>query len=411
MSLVNRHNVNREDVGVETFQGEYASQGRIIDDWQRLDGWPPEYKMVFIAAILSGSDIPKIMEYTLRGDEFNKKRILDGGHRCRAIHEFKTGEFGVNLLDGNCYWWEHDESRVRSNSRGQNRQLPREYKELFNDYKLSVTTYLNITDSEARVKFNELNHCSPMAVQEVINSWCSVLIDYMRKEWSHFIDDPDNCEYKNLQKMFCLKKGGIAKLMHMKVIVALFSIINRRNESDEYAYCEPGNALRYVKANHNDKETFTTQFSENEVETVEWPKFTASLKKYYTVMDLLNAKCLEMHTVGPSASFTLVNHSEALTYFGYINNHMGEINDENIMTLIDFQEKCLLYRTKSKQLESKLQVVKEPEVFESLQFEFDELKTNVGESAINWLDTFRTNGSGPSNLLKRKNILDKVFDN
>ena len=408
MSLVTHHDVVREDVEIQTFEGEYACDDRTIDKWQRLDGWTFEFKMVFIRAILCGSDIPKIMEYTLLGDPMNKKRILDGGHRCRAIHEFKRGDFGVDLLDGNCYWWEHDESRVRENGRGQNRQLPQEHKQSFDSYKLSVTTYLNITDSEARVKFNELNHCSPMAVQEVINSWCSNLIDFMRSEWAHFINDPNNCEYKDLQRMFCLKNGGIAKLMHMKVITGLFSIIHRSGETDEYSYCEPGAALRYVKANFGEL-TFTTQFTLTDIQNVEWPKFTDALKKYYMTMDRLNAKCVSLHTNGPMAQFKLVNHSEALSYFGYINNHMGTIGEPELAMFIDFHEKCQLYRKESTKIDKKLNVVKDPESFTQLQLEYSELEESVGESPIKWLSSFKTNGSGPNNLLKRRVILDTVF--
>ena len=43
------------------------------------------YKADFISSIINGDDVPKIMEYTLLGDELQKKRILDGGHRTRCI--------------------------------------------------------------------------------------------------------------------------------------------------------------------------------------------------------------------------------------------------------------------------------------------------------------------------------------
>ena len=401
MSLVTRHNVYREDVDIETFESEYVSGERIIDPWQRLDGWCPSFKMFFIYAILCGSDVPKIMEYTLLGDPLNKKRILDGGHRCRAIHEFKASEFGVVLQDNNCYWWDHDETRVRKQSQGQNRQLPQEYKDMFNSYSLSCTTYLCITDKEARVKFNELNNCSPMKTHEVINSHCSQLIDFMRKEWSHFILDPENHEHKHIQKMFCLKPASLSDLKHMKTITGLFSIIHRKGEADEYGYCQPGDALRYVRANNSDKEPFSTQFSVEEM-TVVWPKFTDGLEKYYDTMERIN-----FHSA--NHQFKLANHSEALSYFGYINNHMGVISEEDIEIFIRFHGRCELYRSQEKVIAKKLKIVKDSEQFAQLQHDMDSLKENVGEPTIDWLTTTNNNGSGIANLGKRKKILDTIF--
>jgi len=402
MSLVSQHRVVREDVNIEKFEAEYVSGDRIIDPWQRLDGWPPIYKMLFIYAILCGSDIPKIMEYTLLGDPLNKKRILDGGHRCRAIHEFKASKFGVVLLDNNCYWWDHDETRVRKKGQGQNRQLPQEYKDKFNEYELSCTTYLDITDEDARVKFNELNNCSPMKVHEVINSHCSQLIDFLRKEWSGFIGSPSNHEFKHIQKMFCLTPSSMSDLKHMKIITGLFSIIHRKGEADEYSYCQPGDALRYVRANNDENEPFSTQFSEEEM-TVVWPKFTDGVGKYCDTMDRIANKC-------ETQQFKLANHSEALSFFGYINNHMGVISDADINKFIDFHGRCEKYRIEEKVIAKKLNHVKDGELFTQLKTDMDTLIEAVGQSTIDWLATTNNNGSGQSNLRKRKNILDSLFD-
>jgi len=401
MSLITQHNLIREDVEIETFESEYVSGERVIDPWQRLDGWSLSFKMLFIKAILCGSDIPKIMEYTLLGDPLSRKRILDGGHRCRAIHEFKASEFGVVLSDNNCYWWDHDETRVRKKGQGQNRKLPQEYKDMFNSYNLSCTTYLEITDKDARVKFNELNNCSPMKIHEVINSHCSQLIDFMRKEWSSFIGSPGNHEFKHIQKMFCLTPSSMSDLKHMKIIAGLFSIIHRKGEADEYGYCQPGDALRYVRANNGDNEPFSTQFSVEEM-TVVWPKFTDGLEKFYATMDRIN-----VHSA--NQQFKLANHSEALSYFGYINNHMGIVREEDIEMFIRFHGRCEKYRVEEKAIAKKLNSVKDSATFTQLQTDMDLRKEAVGQPTIDWLATTNNNGSGQSNLRKRKNILDIIF--
>ena len=64
--------IDKVDIPIKYFQQEFAQGFRILDTWQRLDGWSGkergDYKPVFIKAILYGYDIPKIMEYTLVGD-------------------------------------------------------------------------------------------------------------------------------------------------------------------------------------------------------------------------------------------------------------------------------------------------------------------------------------------------------
>ena len=98
----------KQDIPIRYFSKEFKDGMRILDVWQRLDGWSgkerEDYKPDFIKAMLEGSDIPKIMEYTLLGDEEEKKRILDGGHRTRAIASSKKERTTVKL-QGNYYWW------------------------------------------------------------------------------------------------------------------------------------------------------------------------------------------------------------------------------------------------------------------------------------------------------------------
>ena len=248
---------------------------RILDPWQRLDDWngndKKHYKPDLIKTILHGNYIPGIVEYTLKGDTTAKRRILDGGHRTRTIDEFMDGRFPVKLSTENYYWWNKDDSRPARVGGGRDLILPNELKDIFKNYKVSVTTYLNLTDEQARGMFNDLNHCSPMKVHEVINSHSSLLIDNLRELWGDIVLNREeervilnktidilkqlkeegtltgeqgeelfnahdkvkdikkiSDEYANIRKIFGIPKKDLESLKYMKVLISLFSLVAER---------------------------------------------------------------------------------------------------------------------------------------------------------------------------------------
>ena len=398
--LIQKFNFDKEDIAIKYYNQEFSNGERILDNWQRLDAWKPEYKHCFIKAILEGSDIPKIWQYTLKGDETKKKRILDGGHRSRAINEFIRGIFGVLLKDGNWYFWIlPSEGKERKKGCGQNRILTDELKHNFDEYKLCVTTYTNLTDEEARCKFNELNHCRPMTTSEVINSHSSYLIDFLRKEWSSFINQVNSDEFINTQKIFSLKKKDMEKLNHIKILVSLFSVIERKGNDDQFAYCEPKDALIYIRSKDDDR--LNTQFTKEEFIPV-WNNFTSALEKYRVFIKTLFEK-----------DFQLNNHSESITLFHYINNKINDITEKHYDRLIQFSQACKKYRKESKKYEKDLENTKNKDIkeIENTQKLFKILEEDVGTDVIKWVGSFQNNGSGRTNLLKRMDILNNVFNN
>tara|TARA_Y100001935_G_scaffold254262_1_gene262692 strand:+ start:2991 stop:4259 length:1269 start_codon:yes stop_codon:yes gene_type:complete len=395
-------------VPIRYFQKEFEDGLRTLDSWQRLDGWSgkgrEDYKSDFIKAILHGNDIPKIMEYTLLGDESQKKRILDGGHRTRAIHEFKTGEFSVKL-EGNYYWWTvPDPARPERDGEGRNKELPQSLKNRFEEYSLTVTTYKDLTDAQARQKFNELNHCRPMNTPEVINSHASLLIDYLRKEWSNFIDDPDSDDYKGIQKLFNLTKKDLDKLNHMKVMVSLFALIDRNRNGDVFDYCQPGDALKYVRA--SDDAELNTQFSRSEF-LPRWRKFTTGMENYAEWYEEIT----NIQEEGNDYEFSLTNHSEALTFFHYINSLPALPSDEDNEKIFEFSEKCNKFKKMFPKLNKELDAAKRGslDAIAEVQEKLDALETEVGDQVVAWLGSFKNNGSGKTNMKKRHSILRELL--
>jgi hypothetical protein len=402
MSLVHNYNFDKEDVAIKYFNQEYNDGERMLDVWQRLDAWTDEYKVKFIIAVLESSDIPKIWQYTLKGDMLKKKRILDGGHRTRAINEFIKGDFGVPLSDGNWYFYvleSEKQGKEREKGCGQNRTLPEEYQYKFDNYKLSVTTYTDLTDKEARCKFNELNHCRPMTTSEVINSHCSFLIDFLRKEWSYFIDKEDSDDFTRIKRMFSLKKKDMERLNHMKILVSLFSLIERKGSDDQFSYCEPKDALTYIRSPTPKTPYLDTQFNKEEFIPL-WNRFTGAIEKYKLFIETLEKK-----------DFQLSNHSEAVSLFHYINT-IGELTEEMYDKLVSFNNNCEIYRRDSKKYEKGLSNTKDKDIkdIKNTQTSFKTLEKEVGDDVIKWVGSFQNNGSGSTNLLKRKKILDNVLN-
>lgn len=398
----------KKDIPIKYYRQEFKDKERILDDWQRLDGWNGKdrgyYKADFISSIINGDDVPKIMEYTLLGDELQKKRILDGGHRTRCIDEFMDGKFPV-YIDGNYYYWKMNENTPKRKGDGHNLVLPDSIKKDFSDYTLTVTTYPNITEEDARKKFNDLNHCRPMEVCEVINSHSSILVDLMRKEWS-FVNKPGTGEVSNedeclkIKEIFSLSDKDLEKLKYMKTMVSLFSLIERNKTGEQFKYCEPKNALKYIRSNEYDG--LNTQFSKEEV-IVEWGKFTDAIEKYKEWIHTF------MEDNGGNFKYKPSNHSETLSLFHWINNK-GELSQNTNTCLKEFFEKCYNYKKEASKFEKALKNVKgkDMEVIREANNNIKNLEENVGEDVVKWVNSFKNNGAGESNLKKRYMILNKI---
>ena len=55
-------------------------------------------------------------------------------------------------IDGNYYYWSIPK---KNGSKSKNTELPAEYKHLFMNYKLTITTYINLTEEEAKSLMNQ----------------------------------------------------------------------------------------------------------------------------------------------------------------------------------------------------------------------------------------------------------------
>ena len=100
--------------------------------------------------------------------------IIDGGRRTRTLNEFIKNQFYWNCNGKNVYY--SDTPKETRNSRIMTNQ-EREY---FDNYKLTVITYIDISEKQARIVFNRLQNSAPMTMADVVNSYESNLIDFLR---------------------------------------------------------------------------------------------------------------------------------------------------------------------------------------------------------------------------------------
>ena len=165
--------VNRSQYSISMYNDRLTKGKYSFPPWQREDCWTKRYKQELILAILTGIDIPKI--YTADIKEIKETYIIDGGHRSRAISQFMNNEFSLKIDSIDVYYNIEFEKDTRNK-----RKLTHDELERFNDFELDIVKYSNISEKECRSIFNKLQNSKPMSIEDVINSWQSELVDYLR---------------------------------------------------------------------------------------------------------------------------------------------------------------------------------------------------------------------------------------
>lgn len=144
--------------------------------WQRQHCWDSkdDYASELIKSILLGHDIPKLYLAVINSGPW---QLIDGGHRTRSINSYMNNKFSIKI-DGCEYYYNKTPKSTR------NTKCLSDESDIFakfNDYKLTVSKYENVSEKVARDIFNKLQNSAPMTVPDVINSHESYLIDFLRE--------------------------------------------------------------------------------------------------------------------------------------------------------------------------------------------------------------------------------------
>lgn len=152
-----------------------------LSKWQRGEQpiWKKDgYREELITSVMNGTDIPKIYIADISG----KKVIIDGGHRSRAFRGYINNEYSISIGDKKVYY--SSLTRILKN----NRVMTIDEKEQFDKFLLTIVTYDNISEKDARIIFNRLQNTAPMMMPDIVNSWESPLVDYLRSLEDHEIN-------------------------------------------------------------------------------------------------------------------------------------------------------------------------------------------------------------------------------
>jgi hypothetical protein len=218
---------------IENYINGFVQRTYNLPIWQREDCWDDDYRQQLIHSILQGIDLPKIYI----GDINNiGKVIIDGGHRTRTLNSFMNNEFFIVISDEKVFYTDDPSN----NSIRNHRILTDEEREYFNKYEISITTYTNINESMARNIFNKLQNAEPMTIQDVINSWESPLVDYLRNQ-KHLITNGRNL-YDHFTDIRGLPKPENSELLYQ--CLSFWTIINPLNDP---GISESESALKYLE--------------------------------------------------------------------------------------------------------------------------------------------------------------------
>jgi hypothetical protein len=230
---MNRLTPNHFRMTIKNYINGFIQQTYNLPIWQREDCWDIDYRQQLINSILDGIDLPKIYI----GDIINiGKVIIDGGHRTRTLKSFMNNEFFIVINDEKVFYTDDPSN----NSIRNNRILTDEEREYFNKYEISITTYTNINESMARNIFNKLQNAEPMTIQDVINSWESPLVDYLRNQ-KHLITNGQNL-HDQFTYIRGLPKPENSELLYQ--CLSFWTIINPFNDID---ISESESALKYLE--------------------------------------------------------------------------------------------------------------------------------------------------------------------
>ena len=229
-----KYNIQKSDVPVEYYLNDVEKGKFSYPPWQREDCWSLTYKQTLILSIINGIDIPKIYIAKIKGT--NDHYIMDGGHRTRAIQEYRRNEFFITNKDGKEVYYSKHDKKTRNYS-----ILNDDARRQIDSYGLSIVTYIDIEENESRDIFNYLQNARPMDIEDVINSYESFFIDYIRD----FIKV--KILGKTVEEHFKEINGLKAEKTHiMTQLVSWFSIINPNDDGNDiiknaYSFITKGN--------------------------------------------------------------------------------------------------------------------------------------------------------------------------
>lgn len=385
MASATRFDTNKVNYPVWVYLQMFNSGKITTPKYQREHCWKPEFEVKLIMSILAGVDLPKI--YLGQIKETGETHLIDGGHRSRTIDRFVKNEFHITRDGKHVYYNKEFEQETKGKV-----NLSEEEKRYFDNYHLDVLTYIDITEKDCRNIFNDLQNAQPMSIEDVINSWQSDLVDYIR----NLLDEPMEVdgETKTVRKWFetypkIMGNNKTEKTKMMTQLISWFTIIFplvdniilnpkiKEEEEVSLSFLTKGNnnhspCLNYVKEHQDD---ITDEIKEEFMGHLEF------IFEYY-----------KETPISPSDLYTLI-HSRV--------NYGGSFD---IDTYEDLLETVKQYEEIKKESE-KLQSSKKYEQAATKFKEAEDLNNEYDRCLETWFKSRKNGGNNPSGMKKRHEIV------
>ena len=275
INLMNRPKI----IFIKHLYKQYKNAEITVPIWQRDDKWNKKYKICLIESIIRKRMIPMI--YLAEID--NNIIIIDGGHRTRAICEYKDNVYAIKIDGVNVFYSKKEKNKT---NKSRPTYLTDEEKLLFDEYPLPFWKYDNIDEETARDIFNELQHSRTMTHAEVCNSYASPLIDYLRdlkflmigrhnlydilKSKENSFPNPDNHNY-------------------IPVLIKLFAIFECSNEDFGENLYSPQSALTLCK-NTDSCLKYIYDNGQKTINDLLKEKFEEKIVYFFSIIQYINYK-------------------------------------------------------------------------------------------------------------------------
>lgn len=373
------------DILVETFIKNWVMQGHIIfPEWQREDCWPDEYRVQLIESILTRNDIPKFYLSRKNGEELYY--LLDGGHRTRSIWYYIENKFAV-MIDGDSVYYDKIPEQC---SERKNRVMNAGEKTIFDNYKLTLSIYENLTEKDSRIIFNILQNSQPMTMADIINSYESPLIDYLRSLYSFEIDGQKLEDVARSVKDSYLPPNENSKLLYH--LVSIWTIVIPFAHDDK-----TGSALSYsLKGEKRDSSMCYKYIKEynDDINDEDKKRFEGVLSWYIKTLKFIEEQGFVKKKTLKSGECLSMIHSHLYVRYFSIHKFLELIGEEREYERIKKETKELMSN---------------PSEFTAKKKEYESIDSNYNYSLSEWAKGY--SNINKDHMTRRYNIIKEFCIN
>ena len=373
-------------MAIMSYIANFNNDHYAMPSWQRGQQviWTKEYRDKLIESILWGIDIPKIYIGNLIA---GARVIIDGGHRTRALRDFMNNEYPVTIGEDKVFY---SEIPMPHELRG-HRIMTEEERSTIRNFRLTIVTYDNITEKDARMIFNRLQNSAPMTMPDVVNSWESPLVNYLRELNNLVI--MNKTLYQHFETIKSLPKPDNNEFLYH--CLSWFTIINPPENSD---VSDSENALKFIEKGKTRNsacfkflQNFDTYSDEvtNEMKT----RFEDAITSLITFL-------IRINTIG---RFQIPNGDQATLIHSrmYVENFSIDEFSEFLDTVNDYKS----LKSESEKLFKKGQ----RPLANTKAAEMERLDADNGLDISKWIKSRAANPTGVDSVKARKALVERKF--